>query len=62
MIAEHSCVTSLRMRKLHKHKDNNAAVLLAVCMLRALSGKGFTCHKIFNEYKYQHTQNDKRVT
>jgi hypothetical protein len=39
-------VTSLRMRKLHGHKDNTAAVLLAMCMLRALSGNGFTCHNI----------------
>jgi hypothetical protein len=32
------------MRKLNKNKENLAAVLLAVCMLRALSGNGFTCH------------------
>jgi hypothetical protein len=31
---------SLLMRKLHRHKENTAAVLLAVCMLRALSGNG----------------------
>jgi hypothetical protein len=34
------------MRKLHRHNENAAAVLLAVCMLRALSGSGFTCHTI----------------
>jgi hypothetical protein len=31
MIAKHCCVTSLRMCKLHVHKENTAAVLLAVC-------------------------------
>jgi hypothetical protein len=32
------------MRKLHRHKENAAAVLLAMCVSRALSGNGFTCH------------------
>jgi hypothetical protein len=39
-------VTSLRMRKLHRHKESNAAVLLVMCVLWALSGNGFTCHNI----------------
>jgi hypothetical protein len=29
------------------HKENTAAILLAACVLRALSSNGFTCH---NEY------------
>jgi hypothetical protein len=37
-------VTSLHMRKLHGHKENTAAVLLAVGVLRELPGIGFTCH------------------
>jgi hypothetical protein len=37
--------TSLRMRKLHRHKENSA-VLLAVCVLLTLSGIGFTCHNL----------------
>jgi hypothetical protein len=44
VISKHCCVTSLRMCKLHRHKENAAAILLAVCMLRALSSGGFTCH------------------
>jgi hypothetical protein len=30
VIAEHGCVTSLRMRKLHVHEESTAAVLLVV--------------------------------
>jgi hypothetical protein len=59
VISKHCCVTSLRMCKLHGHKDNTAGVLLAVCVLRALPGNGFTCRniKIWNreprlEYEY----------
>jgi hypothetical protein len=32
VISKHCCVTSLRMRKLHRHKENTAAVLLVVCV------------------------------
>jgi hypothetical protein len=52
VISKYCCVTSLRRRKLHRHKENAAAVLLTVCVcvcvcvLRALSGNGFTCHNI----------------
>jgi hypothetical protein len=38
----------MHMHKLHRHKENAAAVLLAVCVLRALSGRGFTCHNTDN--------------
>jgi hypothetical protein len=48
VISKHCCVTSLRMSKLHRNKDNATAVLLAVYVLRALSGNGNTCHNIFN--------------
>jgi hypothetical protein len=42
VIATHcSGVTSLRIGKLNGHKENTAAVLVA--MLRALPGNGFTC-------------------
>jgi hypothetical protein len=34
------------MRKLYRHKENIAAVFLAVCVLRALSGNGFTCDNL----------------
>jgi hypothetical protein len=39
-------VTAPHMRKLHGHKENTAAVLLVVSVLRALPGNGFTCHNI----------------
>jgi hypothetical protein len=43
MSAKHGCgVTLLRMRNLPKHKENTAAVLLAVCVLRALPSNGIT--------------------
>jgi hypothetical protein len=35
-------VTSLHMLKLHEHKEKDAAVLLAVCVLRDLPSNGFT--------------------
>jgi hypothetical protein len=34
------------MRKLHRHKENAAAVFFAVCVLRALAGNGFSCYNI----------------
>jgi hypothetical protein len=34
------------MRKLHGHKESTVAVLLAVCVLRALPSNGFTRHNI----------------
>jgi hypothetical protein len=40
------------MLKLHRQKENTAAVLLAVRVLRALSGNGFTCHNIKEHKKY----------
>jgi hypothetical protein len=42
----------MRMRKLHGHKNNTAAVLLAVCVLRALTGNGFTCHNILTNISF----------
>jgi hypothetical protein len=47
MIAKH-CYgdTSLRMRKLHGHKENAAALLLAVCVMRGMHSNGFTCHNV----------------
>jgi hypothetical protein len=40
------------MRKLHRHKENTAAIVLAMCVLRALSGNGFTCHNIMLSHIY----------
>jgi hypothetical protein len=34
------------MRKLHGNKEKTLAVLLALCVLLALSDNGFTCHNI----------------
>jgi hypothetical protein len=42
------------------HKEDTSTVLLAVCMLRALSRNGFTCHNIYRKmfwkcrFKYLH--------
>jgi hypothetical protein len=44
MISKHCCVMSLYMHKLQRHNRNTAAVLLAMCVLWALSGNEFTCH------------------
>jgi hypothetical protein len=52
MIAAHCCgVTSLHMWKLHGHKENTFAVLLAVCVLQALPSNGFTCHSIIVNHR-----------
>jgi hypothetical protein len=47
VIAMHCCgVPSFRMRKLYRHKENTAPLLLAACVLRVLPSSGFTCHNI----------------
>jgi hypothetical protein len=51
VISNHCCVTSLCMRKLNRLKENTAAVLLALYVLRALSGNGFTCHDVFEFFR-----------
>jgi hypothetical protein len=45
-------VTSLRMCKLHRHKENTAAVLLAICVLWVLPSKEFTCHNLLSRVGY----------
>jgi hypothetical protein len=41
-------------RSMGGHKANTSTVLLAVCVLRALPRKGFTCHNMNTTFKEFH--------
>jgi hypothetical protein len=46
---------SPRMRKLCRHNENTAPVLLAVFVLQALPSNGFTCHNIFHNKAHDYS-------